>query len=469
MPFSKHDCAKISTTNPDFKSCSTFENEALLPNLATSQVYSTLDKIKDYETHMKNNYQENKLNSRPSPEESEYFYDDYVDYPYNETFMEHMNDEFNHTNKLLNNNLGNTPTLYAAMKNTTKKTGVALKVPIPNSGFTFFGVPLPSIDMGKLLNTGRKIDWTENKNNQPHTKKYQVTEPPRFETGGFSPMLPTTSDGFMPIPGPTIGIYTKEGNDAVKKNFNSERETQSISDIESTSPITIKANNTLTHKKIKSERHQLESYNRNDNKTQIMYNKTKNIEEQNMDPLNLRKYNLREANITISFTTEKEGIITTDTADDISMQGWPEINSSTPVPSVTSTLTPTIKSVESRPTALSAILLPSSDIIDIKNSSRAATITKVNMPHAEHYDLHHNYSPVVNREAKTRFSEIESSGTNKQRHIDNHEWYYKDYNKSNLEPYVAPEILASLNGEIALHYNNYVLMIMLILLLIVSK
>lgn len=454
--------------NQDIKSCPTFENEALLPNLATSQVYSSLDKIKDYETRIKNNYQENKLNNRPSPEESDYFYDDYVDYPYNETLMDQMNGEFNHTNKGIHNNLGNTPTLYAAMKNTTKKTGIALKVPIPDSGFTFFGVPLPSIDMGKLLNTGRKVDWTENKNNQLHTKKYQVTEPPRFETGGFSPMLPTTSDGFMPIPGPTIGTYVIKAMEDSKKNINSQKESQNIPVIENTTPLTIKAN-TTTHKKIKSEVHQLEAYHGNDNMTHIMYNKTKNVEEQNLDPLHLSKYNLMEANVTISFTTEKEGIITTDVVDDISIQGWPDMNSSTPGTLIPFTYTSTTKNIESEPTALSAILLPSSDIFDIKNNSRTATITKVNLPHAEHYDLHHNYSPVINREAKTSFSEIASSGTSKQRHVDNHEWYYKNYNKSNIEPYVAPEIIASLSGEVALHDNNYVIMIMLSLVLIVSK
>ncbi|CAH0726483.1 unnamed protein product, partial [Brenthis ino] len=467
MPFSKHDCLNMPVDKPDVKSCLSYENEPLLPNLATSQVFSSSDKIKDYDTHIKNNYQGNKLNIRPLPEESEYFYDEYVDYPYNETLLDHLNNEVNQTNKI-QSNLGNTPTLYASMKNATKKTGIALKVPIPNNGFTFFGVPLPSIDMGKILNTGRKIDWTENKNNQQHVKKYQVTEPPRFETGGFSPMMPTTSNGFIPIPDPTVVSHTIPSNEGFMRNLNSERVNQSILAVENTSPQTTVSNN-ITQKKIKTEIHELEAYHNNDNSTHIAYNRTKNIEEQNTDPLIVSKYNLMESNVTISYTTEKEGIITTDTTNDITLQEWLETSSLTPLPIITSKPPAIIKNIESQPTALSAILLPNTDINDFKNHNRTATITKVNLPHAEHYDLHNNFSPVINREAKTRFSDFTSSGTNKPRHADNHDWYYKNYNKSNLEPYVAPGIESSSNCNIMKNYNYYILMTMLSLVFIVTK
>ncbi|XP_034840012.1 protein artichoke [Maniola hyperantus] len=469
MPFSKSDCMNIPIHVSDIKSCVTFENEALLPNLATSQVFSSLDKIKDYETHIKNNYHGNKLSNRPLPEESDYFYDEYVDYPYNETILENMSDNINQTDKS-KNRISNTPS--TPIKNITNtKTGIALKVPVPSSGFTFFGVPLPSIDMGKLLNTGRKIDWSDNRNNQHNMKKYQETETPRFETGGFSPMLPAASDGFMPIANPTIS-HTMIGNEVSLAKSKTERVGQSVLAVDNIPPKRTVHNN-ATHKKTKSEIHELEAYHGDDNTTHIAYNRTKNIEEQNSDPNHLRKYNLMESNMTITQATDKEGIITTDTSNDMSLHGWLETTSILPSsPSVTST--PPLKkhienqSSQSQPTALSAILLPTNEDV-AKNYSRTATITKVNMPHAEHYDLHNNYAPVINREAKTRFSETIKTGntnTNTKR-IDDHEWYYKNYNKTNLDPYVAPGIHTSSTCKIVSNSNTQIPIVIIYLLLLI--
>lgn len=464
MPFSNKDCLNAPLSNEDLKSCAIYDNEALLPNLATSQIFSSLDKIKDYETQIKNNYQNNKLNNRPLPEESEYFYDEYVDYPYNETVLENLNNSVTHTTKP-QPHLGNTPTIYAAMPNTThKKTGIALKVPVPSSGFTFFGVPLPSIDMKKILNTGRKIDWSENKNNQQHIKKYQAIEPPRFETGGFSPMLPETSNGFIPMSNPTIStVYTTIGaNEGTSGSYNTDKITQNVVTLEHTPPTTSITNST-THKKLKSEVHELEAFHGDDNSTHITYNRTKNIEEQNTDPLNISKYNLMESNITIAQATEKEGIITTDTSNDMSMQGWLESSSVTPPPLLTKKINKPL--IETQPTALSAILLPNNDDLT-KNYSRTATVTKVNLPHAEHYDLRYNYSPVINREAKTRFSEdLINSNNNKPRQVDNNDWYYKNYNKSNLEAYVDPEKQSSSGSYI--HANNLKYIALLCLMVII--
>ncbi|CAH2234002.1 jg9905 [Pararge aegeria aegeria] len=464
MPFSKNDCINMPIHVPNMKSCVTFENEALLPNLATSQVFSSLDKIKDYETRIKNNYQENNLSNRPLPEESDYFYDEYVDYPYNETILENMNDEANKTDKS-NNHFGNIPKVSAPIKNATNtKTGIALKVPVPTSGFTFFGVPLPSIDMGKLLNTGRKIDWSDNRNNQQNAKKYQVTEPPKFETGGFSPMLPTTSHGFMPIVNPTIS-HSMVGNEVSLTKSNIEKFGQSVLAVDN-SPPNRTIQNSTTHKKTKSEIHELEAYHGDDNSTHIAYNRTKNVEEQNSDPINIKKYNLMESNMTITQATEKEGIITTDTSNDMSLQGWLDTSSTTETPKPLIKKHIETQSSQRQPTALSAILLPTHEDL-AKNHSRAATITKVNMPHAEHYDLHSNFAPVINREGKTRFSEgIDTDSTyTKTKRIDDHEWYYKNYNKTNLDPYVAPGIQTSCSCKIISNFNAIVLLVKLYLVM----
>lgn len=442
MPFSRNDCPNISTLDDDYRSCTTHENEALLPNLATSQVFSSLDKIKDYATQIKNNYQTNKINGRPSPEESDYFYDDYVDYPLNETVMEGIKNEIGMINNRTHDNLGGIPVLYAGTKNTTHKKPPVTPKP-PGGGFTFFGMPLPAIDVGKFLNTGRKIDWPVNKHAEG-SKIYQVTEAPKFETGGFTPMLPTTSGGFMPIPDPTVNmskVTVSQGEVRYSTRGSTE---QTIMEV-STMPTVNRIDSNTTKHKIKSEIHELEAFVDNENSTHVAYNRTKNIEEQKIDPNNLSKYNLMESNVSITRSTEKEGIlITTDTTNDIS-QSWMESSTMSYSSSTSVTSKPPIKKhIESQPTALSAVLIPKNpEAAAINYGKRPATITKVNMPHVEHNDLSDSFAPVSNREAKTRFSDSMSLGNTRTRQVDGKEWYYKNYNNTNLEPYVAPGVHSS--------------------------
>ncbi|KAJ0181665.1 hypothetical protein K1T71_002387 [Dendrolimus kikuchii] len=428
MPFSRGDCATVPTIEQDFRTCVIHENEALLPNLATSQVFSPLDKIKDYTTQIKNNYQINKVTNRPSPEESEYFYDEYVDYPYNDTLIDGFNNEIMlSNNSAIQDTIGQTPTIYAAMNKSTTSPPSTLK---PTSGFTFFGMPLPAIDMSKLLSTGRKVDWLENKPLQ-HSNKYQVPELPKFETGGFSPMVPSTSGGFMPIPDPTLNMSITVSNNEGSENYIKRGSMEESIKITATKPPIKTVHNTTTHQKMKSEIHELQAYLDDDNSTHVAYNRTKNIEEQKSDPHNLSKYNLKESNITITQVTEKEILITTDT--------WMETSTMAYATStIFSTRAPMKKHVE-KPTALSAIMIPSdADLVARNYSKRPATITKVNVPHVEQFSRD-NYAPVSNREAKTRFSEITNSNT-KVRQVDGKDWYYKNYNNSNLDPYIAPGV-----------------------------
>lgn len=439
MPFSRNDCAHTHTADEDLRSCVALENEALLPNLATSQVFSTMDKIKDYTTQIKNNYHINKIN-RPSPEESEYFYDEYVDYPYNETLIDGLNEISQNKNKS-HYTPGDTPTLYAEMKNTTNKNAASTANP-PSSGFTFFGMPLPPINMGQLLNTGRKVDWPENKN-QNSANKYQIQETPKFETGGFSPMLPTTTSGFKPITNPNMTIsHTIAGSMGDEKYSAKGSVQQSIVEVSTKAPTNTVQRNT-THQKMKSEIHELQAYLNDDNSTHVAYNRTKNIEEQKIEPNNISKYNLMESNLTVNHVTEKEGIlITTDTSNDLSLQTWLE-TSTTPftMSNAVTSKPPSKKHIENQPTALSAILVPNNEELARRNyTKRPATVTKVSMPHAEHYDNQDNYLPVINREAKTRFSELSNIGNTKTRQADDRDWYYKNYNNSNLEPYIAPGV-----------------------------
>jgi hypothetical protein len=171
----------------------------------------------------------------PSPEESEYFYDEYVEYQYedgNSTATK------NHSSVILTTDIplivgpsspdpvsasntgvsshyipGDTPTFYAGSrydKNKTTGTNNAVKQqasapPQTSSGFTFFGIPLPSLSLGTLWGSGRNADAKSGSSGMRFVGargKVQMLPPP-VQSGGFVPMLPG-SGGFVPIAGPHI-------------------------------------------------------------------------------------------------------------------------------------------------------------------------------------------------------------------------------------------------------------------------
>lgn len=89
-------------------------------------------------------------NQRPSPVESDYFYDQYVDYPINETMKSTLNNTLARLNQTL-------PTAYVDF-NQNKFNQNFLPPPSrppPSSQFTFFGHALPSLTLGNVWGTGR--------------------------------------------------------------------------------------------------------------------------------------------------------------------------------------------------------------------------------------------------------------------------------------------------------------------------
>ncbi|CAK1603412.1 unnamed protein product [Parnassius mnemosyne] len=441
MPFSRNDCLNAPIPNYDIKPCMTHDNEALLPNLATSQVFSSIDKINGW-TQEKNNYQNNKINTRPSPEESEYFYDEYVDYPFNETVIDNLHDNYT-KNYETPDGLPYTSNIKLDFKNTSN-TNLATTENIPTSGLTFFGIPLSSIDVGKIFNSGRKINLLAKR--KPNLSKNQVTlpEPPEFETGGFTPMLPPTDGGFMPILNPTIADSGSTQASIPKQEYtnyqNMEYTNNSFATAEKIPPINFIQNNTM-HTKSTSVIHELEAYINHNNGTQITFNMTRNVEEQNSNPTKLNKHHLLK-DLTITQVTEKESIITTDTSNDMSEQTWIESTTIPHYSSIPVTLTPLMnKNMDSEPTALSAVLIPTNEeLVRREYSKRPATITKVSLPHLEqHSDANNHYIPINYREAKTQFSDKRHITNSRTKNEDYKDWYYKNYNNSNLDPYIAPD------------------------------
>lgn len=184
-------------------------------------------------------------NQPPLAGESEYFYDQYIDYPLNETNL--VSSSNNTLIRLPPNappgvNISNTILNYNKHKQQQQFQ--------PGSQFTFFGMPLPSLNMGNLWNIGRNANTrsatgtngkarvqayrpgdlelykfvnrkpsrhdhgaevvsapsgpTPTENSRYYYRPYFQTsfpEPSNIESGGFRPIVPGTG-GFLPIHNP---------------------------------------------------------------------------------------------------------------------------------------------------------------------------------------------------------------------------------------------------------------------------
>ena len=89
-------------------------------------------------------------NQRPSPVESDYFYDQYIDYPINETLSNALNNTFGR----LNSTTPMAPFVDFNQNKFNNQIPPQIRPP-PSSQFTFFGHPLPSLSLGNVWGTGR--------------------------------------------------------------------------------------------------------------------------------------------------------------------------------------------------------------------------------------------------------------------------------------------------------------------------
>ncbi|XP_045472091.1 protein artichoke-like [Harmonia axyridis] len=204
-----------------------------------SQVFSKYSELRNGSSEDKTNI------LAPLPQESDYFYDQYVDYPFNESLSLNANDEegildrflkVNHSSLMeppLSSHVisGDTPTLYAAPSNNKIKPDIPKEVPHSpsSSGFTFFGVPLSGLNLSQFLG-GNKKNLAKSASNAKSvmpiadrkmaimnipvvrgtTARNIYREPPStpfIETGGFRPILPGEG-GFLPMVETTISVET---------------------------------------------------------------------------------------------------------------------------------------------------------------------------------------------------------------------------------------------------------------------
>lgn len=180
----------------------------------------------------------------PLPNESEYFYDDYVDYPYENgstTVPEksHLSlttassiEEFSSLQVSSEPSppaTGGTPTIYAASgsgaTNRKNKTTMVPTKDVPpspsSSGFTFFGVPLPSLNFNLWGNSGRKADRKSDSSGRPGRGRVHLFPPtePEIHRGGFVP-IPRGESGFVPIVDPQIRYQMEMNRSLTYSNKN---------------------------------------------------------------------------------------------------------------------------------------------------------------------------------------------------------------------------------------------------------
>ncbi|KAI4484631.1 hypothetical protein M0804_007197 [Polistes exclamans] len=114
---------------------------------------------------------------------------------------------------------------YLNTKNATnqvKKNSSTIPPSPSSSGFTFFGVPLPNLNLNFWGNTGRKVERKETSGGRPGRGRYRVFPPtePEIHRGGFIP-LPRGQGGFVPMIDLPHFIYDQRQirNDTPKDNL----------------------------------------------------------------------------------------------------------------------------------------------------------------------------------------------------------------------------------------------------------
>lgn len=498
---SREECmAEQRTPEPVAPGC---EAEFLSGSYGTSQVFSQWMDLKQ-QTTSKNK------NMAPSPEESDYFYEDYIDYPYNESNI------IDHNNSLSNNlkqevttisNVngqksshyiaGDTPTLYAATNQNKSKQHDSPKgntvSPSPSSsGFTFFGVPLPSLDLNKLWPLSkkpaeRKTDVVRDRNGTARGNMFPPTHP-EVQTGGFIPILPG-SGGFRPMLNPPNVVRPFENHintttaisllTDITQDFLSKR--GQISTTVTSSPATITASSNQISNSI-PKTSTTEDYNPNNRYEEISLSTEVNEKKSNKASNKQNEVHSPKPNIeTIKEDDSFENIfqevvenipvpqITTLTEDDVTSTMNMEIykvkeevtTSTTPSPKIDIKenrteekiiLEEKIKAEETsiqqnkkdNPTPLSVLLAPNGQLPPYRPSGRS-TITKVPSPH-----FSSSPSPLlqinvteqprihVNKERKI-FSNVDLTSQIPP-HDRSMNWYFMNYNKTNLQPYVDPAL-----------------------------
>lgn len=382
-------------------------------------------------------------------DESEYFYDEYSDYPTNETVEQE---------KLLQNKTkhyitGNTPTLYAEIKNKTKSPDgpkVVMNSP-SSSGFTFFGVPLPSLN--SLLGAGRKSDA------QPTAQRKAaivnltsrgngrgsaaLPTLPEIQSGGFVPIVPG-SGGFKPMINLTVTPTTQ--NIYSQTHFNKSEPLQSSTstkrqyDVNNTKTETvyeIRASDTV-EKTTQTPSFIVTT-------TQESEINKSEIEIRNFTKSETFENTFKETNEELPYSTTtiyEETLLMDDLIEENASMSYRRKEITNETHNIAQEVTTLVSNIT--PTTLTTFLIPDGQQpqkMNFKPPAGRSTITKVTSPHASANKPLSSSLKVTDTASVQKDDIITEAAnvldvTNDENNKDM-SWYFTNYNKSNLEPYVG--------------------------------
>ncbi|XP_054003277.1 protein artichoke [Hylaeus anthracinus] len=210
---SRQDCQRERQIDPIHPGCEAEFIDAA-PYPVSSSIFGATEVVP-----LRMNIKESSSQKPPNSQDAEYFYE-YQDY------QEVKNDTSNAT--LAQSpitvptdtvNIIQPPEKPQASSNaTTPVKKNTLMPPSPSSsGFTFFGVPLPSLNFNLWGNTGKKSE-RKNSDGRPGRGRYRTFPPtePEIHRGGFVP-LPRGQGGFVPIVDPRLTHQRQVKNETLDK------------------------------------------------------------------------------------------------------------------------------------------------------------------------------------------------------------------------------------------------------------
>ncbi|XP_076229716.1 artichoke isoform X1 [Nomia melanderi] len=203
---SRQDCQRERQIDPIHPGCEA-EMIDLAPYPVSSSLYGATEMVP-----LRMNIKES--STRPPSQDSDYLYE-YSDY------QEPRNDTTNVTSQSQITAPTDTTKIIEAVEkvqvqlnNTVPVKKNTLMPPSPSSsGFTFFGVPLPSLNFNLWGNSGRKSE-RKNSSPRPGRGRYRTFPPtePEIHRGGFVP-LPRGQGGFVPSVDPRLAYQKHVKNE----------------------------------------------------------------------------------------------------------------------------------------------------------------------------------------------------------------------------------------------------------------
>lgn len=435
-------------------------------------------------------------NYPPSPIDSEYFDDQYIDYPINETHLAISNSSgpvqnipYGQLPDVPGANLSNTILNYNKHKQFLQQQ----QQQAPGSQFTFFGMPLPSLNIGNLWNNGRtannrannraaagtkgkarvqvyrpedleifkflnqrdpqtdkKIDPRERnslqtlpdrkyENNNLQYRPYFQTpfmEPKPIEKGGFVPILPGTTGGFTPIPNPyessTDNVTSDESQSSESTLINIQKNGTEKWNDKFQVPINTESPKIIDYDTEQSDSKLVSNNEETFAETEMTKVTTLSPLQNFLADLTAPRYEVSQpTTITYSETTVRPEINLSESSS-TTYRAPPYLPEST---------TSKNKKYADSPSSLSALVAPGAQLANYRPPGRS-TITKVfsstPTPIAEEYqrttsDMRNdNKNSNINEIASVTTTDITPDETTRKANMD---WYYANYNKSLDEGY----------------------------------